>query len=406
MGTAPYIASTTALKRDGLPRPLGGPVRRWAGVRRRIRDGHCGLAPMLLAVIAVMLVPAQARALTTVTARGGALRQGHERFHVYGYNYGPRAWRWMCGCITPTLGRDPVPSFRYFDHPTGRNLRLIGRDLSRMRRRGANTVRLYIELGHIMRTPTRTRARRLRALADLLRVAERRHVYLDITGNLVWRPWRSPGWYDRLSDGARWRVQARFWRSVARVGARSPAVLAYELTSEPVMIEGGAWYPGVLGGYHFGPNVARGVPLAESERAARSWIRLLRRAIRRVDRRHLIGLGMLPWAGDWAFSPRNVAPLLDVLFLHSYPVDGHVEGEISVVKSFAAPGKPVVLGETYPYRGSLETQRRFLVGSAPHVSGQLSFFLRGESGEDRAGLHYLAALRQFAGLEQRLGSAD
>jgi hypothetical protein len=115
---------------------------------------------------------------------------------------------------------------------------------------------------------------------------------------------------------------------------------------------------------------------------------------------------MLPWVGDWPFGPSNVAPLLDVLFMHSYAADGQVPKEVSVVREFAAAGKPVVLGETYPYAGSLRTQRRFLIETARYVTGQLSFFLHGEPingvAVDRANAHYRAALRQFVGLKSKL----
>jgi hypothetical protein len=353
----------------------------------------------------VLLVTSQAHAMRAVTAHDGRLWRGGESFHVYGYNYGPKSWRWLCNCIPPARGASP-PTLGYFDHPTRRGLRSISRDFARARRHGANTIRIYIELGQVMRTPTRPRVRTLRALEALLRIAERRRVYLDITGNLVWRPARAPDGYDQLSDRARWAVQARFWRLVAGVAARSPAVLAYELTSEPVMIQGGDWYHGLLGGYWFAPSIARDVAPSDVNGAARSWVRHLSDSIRSVDSRHLIGLGMLPWGGDWAFGPGNVAPLLDVLFVHSYAADGQVQAEISVVREFAAAGKPVVLGETYPYAGNLRTQEQFLVESAPHVDGQLSFFLHGEPIEgvvsDAPNAHYRAALRQFAGLKGTL----
>jgi hypothetical protein len=343
--------------------------------------------------------------MQAVTTHDGRLWRDGQPFHVYGYNYGPQSWRWLCNCIPPTHGGS-APSFRYFDHPTRRGLTSISKDFARARRLGANTIRIYIELGHVMRTSTRPRVRTLRALDALIRVAERRRLYLDITGNLVWRPDRAPSGYDQLYDRARWAVQARFWRFVAGVAARSPAVLAYELTSEPVMIQGGDWYHGLLGGYWFAPNVARDVGPSKANGAARSWIRHLRQSIRRVDSRHLIGLGMLPWGGDWPFGPRNVAPLLDVLFVHSYAADGQLEREVSAVREFAASGTPVVLGETYPYAGSLRTQEQFLVESAHHVDGQLSFFLQGEPIDgvvsDPPNAHYRAALSQFVGLKRTL----
>jgi hypothetical protein len=369
---------------------------------------RCRSAQRLILVAAsgaVLLVPGHSHAMRDITAHEDRLWRGDEPFHVYGYNLGPRAWRWLCNCTPATRGAAPL-SFRPFDEPSRHGLRSLSRDFARARRHGANTIRIYIELGQVMRTLTRPRVRTLHALDALLRVAERRGVFLDITGNLVWRPARAPRGYDQLSYRARWEVQARFWRFVAGIGARSPAVLAYELTSEPVIINGGAWYHGLLGGYWFAPNVARDVAPSNADAAARAWLRYLTRSIRSVDSRHLIGLGMLPWAGDWPFAPGNVASLLDVLFVHSYPADGQVRKEVEVIREFSASGKPVVLGETYPYAGSLETQRRFLVASAPYVRGQLSFFLHGEPIDgvalDQANAHYRAALTQFAGLKRTL----
>jgi hypothetical protein len=57
------------------------------------------------------------------------------------------------------------------------------------------------------------------ALAALLDEAEQLQIYLDLTGNLVWRA--PPPWYDALPEQARWAVQARFWRtSIRRMGGR------------------------------------------------------------------------------------------------------------------------------------------------------------------------------------------
>lgn len=74
-------------------------------------------------------------------------------------------------------------------------------------------------------------------------------MYLDLTGNLVWRA--PPPWYDALPEQARWTVQARFWRAVARTAQGSSAVLVYELTSEPLINDSEHWYCGALDGYTF-----------------------------------------------------------------------------------------------------------------------------------------------------------
>ena len=98
---------------------------------------------------------------------------------------------------------------------------------------GANTLRVYLEIKAFMKGPTEPEPRTFDALSALLEKAERLRLYLDLTGNLVWRA--PPAWYDELPEQARWAVQARFWRDVARTAGSSPAVLVYELTSEPVI---------------------------------------------------------------------------------------------------------------------------------------------------------------------------
>lgn len=108
----------------------------------------------------------------------------------------------------------------------------------------------------VLTSPTQTRSRTLFRLRTLLTAAERERVYLDITGNLAWRPERVPEWYEQLSERSRWQVQANFCRAVAHTAGRSPAVLCYELTSEPVIDEGPDHYLGDLDGWTFVQSIA------------------------------------------------------------------------------------------------------------------------------------------------------
>ncbi len=136
------------------------------------------------------------------------------------------------------------PVVAYFDHPTASNLRVLEQELGVARRIGANSMRIYLQLGQVLSTPTRARPSVLVALRRLLAMAEADRVYLDITGDLVWRPTRAPAWYGRMSVAQRWQAQARFWRAVARAAAGSPAVMCYELMSEPIVSAPGGYYHG------------------------------------------------------------------------------------------------------------------------------------------------------------------
>jgi hypothetical protein len=320
--------------------------------------------------------------LPEVHRRGSDLVAAGERFRVWGFNYG--------------LGRR-YPILRYFDRATERQLHGVVADMREARMLGANTLRVYLELKAFMTGPKRPNRRALAALAALLDQAERLHVYLDLTGNLVWRA--PPAWYEALPEQARWAVQARFWRAVARTAHGSPAVLVYELTSEPVLEDAERWYGGELDGYTFVQRIVRETAGRDRSELARRWIRLLTGAIRQHDRRHLIGLGLLPLGG--AFGPANVADLLDLLLLHEYPEDGREREAISLVREFAAQGKPVVLGETAPLLSTRDTWRSFLSGSRRFLDGYLFFYdgrTPGEVGATAADAWYAAALDQFLDL--------
>jgi hypothetical protein len=324
--------------------------------------------------------------LPEVHRQGSDLVAGGERFRVWGFNYG-------LGQRYPILG--------YFERPTARGLQSVVADMRRARLLGANTLRVYLEIKTFMKGPKRPRRRALAALAALLDRAEQLHVYLDLTGNLVWRA--PPAWYDALPERARWAVQARFWRAVARTAHGSPAVLVYELTSEPVIGDSEHWYYGELDGYTFIQRIVRDTAGRDRSELARRWIRLLTAAIRAHDRRHLIGVGLLPFGG--AFGPANVADLLDLLLVHEYPQEGRESEAISLVREFAAQGKPVVLGETAPLLGTPATWRAFLHGSRGFLDGYLFFHdgrAPGEVGATAADAWYAAALDQFLDLRGTL----
>ena len=354
-----------------------------------LRRGRLRLALLVwagAACLAPAVGSAEPAALPEVQRDEDELVAAGERFRVWGFNYGLRR-------------RYPILS--YFERPTERRLRRVVADMREARALGANTLRVYLELGAFMDGPKQPRREALDALAALLEKAERLHVYLDLTGNLVWR--RPPGWYGALPEQARWAVQARFWRAVARTAESSPAVLVYELTSEPVVADAEDWYCGRLDGYTFIQRIVRDTAGRDPARLARRWIRRLRGAIRAHDRRHLIGIGLLPFGGP--FGPRNVADLLDLLLLHEYPAEGKESEAVALVREFAAQGKPVVLGETAPLLTTPEGWRGFLTATRHFLDGHLFFYdgrTPAEAGSAAADAWYAGALEEFLGLRAAL----
>ena len=266
---------------------------------------------------------------------------------------------------------DREPVIDYFDAPTAARLATLRAQLATARALGANSMRVYLQLGQVMATPTRPRARTLEALQRLLAVAQSDGVYLDITGDLVWRPAKVPAWYGRLSVRARWRVQTRFWEAVAGAASDSPAVLCYELTSEPTVAPTPGYYYAELGGWWFVQSIATASG-ARATGLARSWTRQLAGAVRSRDDRP-VTIGLLPDTTG-PFAPANVADLLDMLVVHEYPTTGQAGRAIGLVEGLAAQRKPVLVGETAMVFDDAATQTAFLTGVARYVSGAFGFF--------------------------------
>jgi hypothetical protein len=289
-----------------------------------------------------------------------------------------------------------VPSGRAF-HPWGVNYGNAGRliedywdtdwktvedDFRELRELGYNTVRVHLQLGRFMESPTRPNERSLERLDALLRLAERSGLYLDLTGLGCYRPADVPPWYDRLSEGERWDVQARFWRAVAARGASSNAVFCYDLMNEPLVPGGarkpGEWYSGkLLGEYDFLQWISLDQRERERPEIARQWIARLRASIRKEDPQTLVTVGLLPSTPKWGhfsgFDPKVIAPEVDFVSVHVYPEQGKVAEALDMLKGFRV-GKPVVIEETFPLSCSAEELDQFLRQSRGTATGWIGHY--------------------------------
>lgn len=337
---------------------------------------------------AVSVGEARGRALPRITVQGNRLYAGATLWRAWGMNWG--------------LG-DHAPVIGYFDDPTRERFRLLTDELGIAARLGANSMRIPLELQQVMISPTRVRARTLLALQRLLGLARSDGIYLDITGDLAWRPGRVPAWYDRLPWRARWRVQARFWVAVAHAAASSPAVLCYELTSEPIVASTPGYYYAWIGHWSFVQSIAPAQG-ADADLLARSWTRAMARAVRSQDDRP-VTIGMLP-VTTGPFAPANVWSLLDMLVVHEYPATGQDAAAASIVGAFAASGKPVLLGETFMLADDAVTQRAFLLDTIRDTVGAFEFFdghgLDAGKPRSLADALYDASLGQFLALRSGL----
>ncbi len=255
-------------------------------------------------------------------------------------------------------------------------------DFGEIKALGANTVRIHLQLGRFLSGPDRPDAANLARLARLLRLAETSGLYLDVTGLGCYHKKDVPSWYDALNETERWEAQARFWREVAGVCQDSPAIFCYDLMNEPIVSGGDKtedWLPGEpLEGKHYVQRITNRANGREEREIARLWVARLTTAIRDVDRRHLITVGVIPWAQVFKgakplFYAPEVSGPLDFVSVHFYPKSGHLEEDLAALKVYAI-GKPLVIEEIFPLSASIPETGTFIARSREHADGWISFY--------------------------------
>ncbi len=255
-------------------------------------------------------------------------------------------------------------------------------DFGEIKSLGANCVRVHLQIGKFMDTPSDPNPLALRQLGKLLKLAEDLGLYLDITGLACYHRDNIPEWYDGLSESDRWSVQSRFWEAIAGACKDSPAIFCYDLMNEPI-IGGGSgvndWLAGEpLGGKYFVQRIATEVGQRTSEQIAEAWVRQLTESIRRVDDKHLITVGVIPWAYVWPnakplFYAPGPAKYLDFVSVHFYPEQGQLDRAITALRVYDI-GKPIVVEEMFPMKCSSEELIDFVHRSKPFASGWISFY--------------------------------
>jgi glycerophosphoryl diester phosphodiesterase len=248
---------------------------------------------------------------------------------------------------------------------------------------GANVVRIHLQFGKFMESPSKSRQHSLDQLSRLVKLAERTGLYIDLTGLGCYHKQDVPQWYNKLSEQDRWSAQAVFWESVAESCANSPAIFCYDLMNEPVVPGGNKkrddWLGPALGDKHFVQFIALERNGRNRSDVAREWIRKLVSAIRKHDRRHLITVGLVPWSLDRpgmtsGFAPEKIVDDLDFIAMHLYPEKGAVDQAIETLKGFAAAGKPVVIEETFTLKCGADELERFIDRSREHATGWIGFY--------------------------------
>ncbi len=258
----------------------------------------------------------------------------------------------------------------------------VEQDFAEMKLLGANVVRVHLQFGKFMKSPTEPNVAELNKLADLLKLAERTGLYLDLTGLGCYHKQDVPAWYDKLNEDERWSAQAAFWEAVARTCNGRSVVFCYDLMNEPV-VPGGRkprtdWLGPGFGGKHFVQFITLDAKDRPRPQIARQWIEYLAKAVRKHDRKTMVTVGLVPWSLDRpgltsGFDPAKVAEPLDFVAMHIYPEKGKLDAAIETLKGFNV-GKPVVIEETFVLKCGKAELAKFFVRSRPHAAGWIGFY--------------------------------
>ena len=101
-------------------------------------------------------------------------------------------------------------------------------------------------------------------------------------------------------------------------------------------------------------------------------------AIRSVDDRHLITVGVIPWAQVFKgakplFESPEVGGPLDFVSVHFYPKAVDLEESLAALKVYEV-GKPLVIEETFPLEAGIDKTAQFIEKTRPFVDGYVSFY--------------------------------
>jgi hypothetical protein len=280
------------------------------------------------------------------------------------------------------------------------------RDFKLMKEAGINCVRVFLSFGSFLPDPGKVSEEGLRKFDKFLDLAEREGIYVHPTGPDGWEG--APAWVpaDRYADETMLRALDYYWKEFAARYRGRKVIFAIDLLNEPsiawdnpvMQTKWRAWvhsrYPnseamaqawGELAAkfaYEAPPiPPPRNAPGSKwlldyqhfREDVACQWVRRQVMAIKSADPNRLVTAGLIQWSVPSllpaiqhysGFRPSKLAPLLDFLEVHFYPLDHGFYSYVSpedearnlaylegVVREVAAAGKPVVLEEFGWYGG-------------------------------------------------------
>lgn len=264
-------------------------------------------------------------------------------------------------------------------------------DFEEIKQLGANCVRIHLQIGLYMESPEKASAAQAKQLGRLLKLADSKQLYLDITGLACYQKANIPDWLNELSEADRRKAQAMFWFEVSNVCSGSPVVFCYDLMNEPILPgekPESDWLAGELSGKFFVQRLALDRMGRSREQIAEAWVNQMVDAIREQDSDTMITVGVIPWVfafggGKPLFYSPTVGQNLDFVSVHFYPEKGKIDHALKSLTAYEV-GKPLVVEEMFPMKSGIDELTTFVRQSRPHVDGWISFYWGATADELRA----------------------
>lgn len=293
-------------------------------------------------------------------------------------------------------------------------------DFIRLKAMGGNCVRVFLTYNEFLTAPDKVNESGLKKLDEFLKIAEETGIYVHPTGPDHWEG--LPEWArgDRISDEKVLSALEVFWTTVASRYKGRNVIFAYDLLNEPSVPWNSPsmkqkWNDWLVMKYGKIENAIKAWQITEKEFSdspipsqntqntnwlkdyqefrediAINWVRRQVDAIKKADPEALVTVGLIQWSYPLfissptmysGFRPSKIAPYLDFLEMHFYPLAGGAyqyqseEAELrnlaylaAILSDMANIKKPIVLAEYGWYGGGTLPNSKAQVASEEQQS--------------------------------------
>lgn len=315
-----------------------------------------------------------------------------------------------CNYYDPNAGGWPPKIWKHF------NRRRVKHHFRMMEDMGLNAIRVFVSWASFMPTKGKLSSEALDKCSELLSMGKDSGIRVNLTGPDFWEGypiWLSPDDFvgcQHFIDQKYLDAHSSFWELFADYYKNEDTIYGFDLVNEPFMPWFGKrieklWNKWLEGKFEstaelktrwgeFAPRSLRSgsIPIPHNvrqpgsqflldyqtfrEELALHWVKNTVKAIRRVDKRHLITVGLhqssfpleeiIP-SRYTAFNPHVLAPYIDYMALHWYPfgnpftvsflpydLPGNLEQSLTVLLAnvrYHNVGKPIIMEEFSYYGG-------------------------------------------------------